>query len=87
MKRALNGLSLTAREELKSENINVSVVYPYITDTNFYKNIMGKPRKSVDVRNDSNLPPPDTSENVASLVLEAINSSTPELFAHDWMEK
>src|SRR5207237_1142404 len=31
LKRALNGLSLTAREELKDDKIAVSVVYPYIT--------------------------------------------------------
>ena len=35
LKRALNGLTLTAREELKKDNIVVSVVYPYITETNF----------------------------------------------------
>ena len=31
LKRALAGISLTAREELKGDNIPVSVVYPYIT--------------------------------------------------------
>ena len=38
IKRALATLSLTAREELKSDNITVSVVYPYITLTNFERN-------------------------------------------------
>ena len=37
-KRALAGISLTAREELKKDNIIVSVVYPFITDTDFEKN-------------------------------------------------
>lgn len=37
-KRALALLSLTAREELKSDKIIVSVVYPYITLTNFERN-------------------------------------------------
>ncbi len=37
-KRALAGISLTAREELKTDNITVSVVYPYITLTEFEKN-------------------------------------------------
>jgi len=40
LKRALNGLTLTAREELKKDNIVVSVVYPYITETNFYRDGM-----------------------------------------------
>ena len=35
LKRALVGISLTARAELKRDNITVSVVYPFITDTNF----------------------------------------------------
>jgi short-subunit dehydrogenase len=38
IKRALAVLSLTAREELKNDNITVSVVYPYITLTNFERN-------------------------------------------------
>ena len=38
LKRALASISLTAREELKKDNIIVSVVYPYITLTNFEKN-------------------------------------------------
>jgi len=33
LKRALVGISLTAREELKTDKINVGVVYPYITAT------------------------------------------------------
>ncbi len=38
LKAALTQLSLTAAEELKDDNIAVSVVYPYITKTNFEKN-------------------------------------------------
>jgi short-subunit dehydrogenase len=34
-KRALNGVSLTAREELARDGIRVSVVYPFMTATNF----------------------------------------------------
>jgi short-subunit dehydrogenase len=39
-KRALVGLSLTARNELASDKITVSVVYPYITKSDFYKNLI-----------------------------------------------
>lgn len=35
LKMALEHLSLTANEELKEDNITVSVVYPYITATDF----------------------------------------------------
>ena len=39
-KRALNGITLTAREELSKDKIAVSVVYPYITLTDFEKNTL-----------------------------------------------
>ena len=38
LKWALSHISLTAREELKDDNITVSVMYPYITATDFEKN-------------------------------------------------
>ena len=41
VKRALNSITLTAREELAKDNIVVSVVYPYITLTDFDKNMFG----------------------------------------------
>ena len=34
-KRALNGLTLTASEELERDGIQVSLVYPFMTDTDF----------------------------------------------------
>ena len=37
-KRALAGISMAARQELKDDAIVVSVVYPYITATDFEKN-------------------------------------------------
>jgi short-subunit dehydrogenase len=86
LKRALNGLSLTASSELKKDNVMVSVVYPFITDTNFYKNVMGHPRTVVERRGE-NIPPPDSAEFVAEKILEAIETGKEEVFAHDWMEK
>ncbi len=87
LKRALNGISFTAREELFRDNIKVSVVYPFITDTNFYKNIIGQPRKALDIRRDKNVTPPDSSEFVAEKILLAITTGDKEIFAHDWMKK
>jgi short-subunit dehydrogenase len=84
LKKALTGLSLTAREELKGENISVSVVYPYATLTDFEKNCL---RNDVPEQ-EGELPfKPDPSEHVAAKILQAIESGDAEVFAHDWMKK
>lgn len=88
LKRALVGISLTAREELKKDKINVCVVYPYITLTDFEKNTI----KS-SAREDKNDPgtetrvrfPPDTPEYIANIILKGIGDNDAEIFAHDWM--
>lgn len=94
-KRALGGISLTAREELKEDNIVVSVVYPYITLTDFEKNaIKGSPAddRGNDGSNDGEPEgggpfPADTAEYVAQKILEGIESGEAEIFVHDWMKK
>lgn len=87
MKRALVGLSLTAREEVKDDNISVSVVYPYITMTNFEENTL----KSESLENghweDRDIPGGDSPEYVAEKIVEAIITGKAEIFAHDWMGK
>jgi len=86
-KRALNGLSLTARAELAKQNITVGVVHPYITTSEFYKNALtpgGSAPGHIPVS--GNMPPPDTSEYVAEKILEAIESGAAEVYAHDWMK-
>ena len=85
MKGALANISLTAREELKNENIKVSVVYPYITLTDFEKNTIKDTNKSE--QESSGFFPPDSAEYVAQKILEAIQSEDAEIFAHDWMKK
>lgn len=87
LKRALVGISLTAREELKKDNINVSVIYPYITLTNFEKNTI---KESVqNQENDGEGPPMpgDSPEYVAEKILEAIETGKAEIYAHDWMKR
>lgn len=86
-KRALGGISLTAQEELKNDNIAVSVVYPYITLTDFEKNTIkdspgddGEPEGSGPFQADS-------AEYVAQKILDGIISGEAEIFAHDWMKK
>ena len=84
LKRALVGISLTAREELKREGINVSVVYPYATETNFERNTI---KHGVPEWEGDGLPiKMDSVEFVAEKILEAIETGKAEIFVHDWMK-
>jgi short-subunit dehydrogenase len=87
IKRALATLTLTAREELKNDNITVSVVYPYITLTNFERNtIRDVPVPESDLEPHGPFPP-DSAEYVAQKIVEGIESGEAEIFAHDWIKK
>jgi short-subunit dehydrogenase len=87
MKRALASISLTAREELKRDGIVVSVVYPYMTLTDFEKNTIKDPSLTQE-EPEGTLPfPPDTAEYMAQKILEGIETGEPEIFPHDWMKK
>jgi len=87
VKRALNALTLTAREELKEDNIVVSVVYPYMTLTDFEeRTIKDGPDTQYEEGGDSALRPPDSAEFMAERVLEAVTTGQPEQFAHEWMK-
>lgn len=89
LKRALVGLSLTAREELKKDGIMVSVVYPFITETDFEKNTIKHHTRQREMNNDDNftLPKADSATYVAEKILEAIHSKKAEIYAHDWMNR
>jgi len=86
-KRALAGISLAAREELKQFGVVVSVVYPYITVTSFGKNTI----RAVPVPDDEMEPtgpyPPDSAEFVARKIVGGIVSGEAEIFSHDWMQE
>lgn len=86
-KKALASISLTAREELKTDNISVSVVYPYITLTDFEKNTIKESAGGERESGGSAPFPADTAEHVAQKILEAIDRGEAEIFAHDWMKK
>lgn len=86
LKRALDGISFTAREELEKDNIKVSVVYPYITNTDFGKNVISGPRTETPRDKDDILPPGDPPELVAEKILEVIESGEAEILVHDWMK-
>ena len=87
-KRALNGLSLTARGELVRDKIAVSIVYPYVTKSDFYKNLVScEPTPKTADEYVAGRAPADTSEYVAELIMDVIKTGEPEIFAHDWMNE
>jgi|SRR5581483_136610 len=85
LKRAVVGISLTAVEELKDDGINVSVVYPYITKTNFEKNTLNG-SGGMDENDRGDLPNFDSADFVAEKILEAIKTGEKEVHVHDWMK-
>jgi short-subunit dehydrogenase len=92
LKRALSHISLTAREELKEDNITVSVMYPYITLTDFEENTIKTPSNEEnggEEEGEYEGPPskPDSAEYVAQKIAEGIESEEAEIFAHDWMKR
>ena len=64
-KSALNTLSLVARQELAGDGIVVSVVYPYITATNFHQNLLKGPNNSRWLGGD---PPELVSERILATI-------------------
>ncbi len=85
VKRALALMSLTANEELKKDNIIVSVAYPYITLTNFERNTIRDipvPESELEPRGPF---PPDSADYAAQKIVEGIESGEAEIFAHEWI--
>jgi short-subunit dehydrogenase len=91
LKRALAHLSMTAREELKSSNITVSVMYPYITTTDFDKNTIKALVDESEPQQEGEYEgapfEPDTAVYVAKKIVEGLENGEAEIFAHDWMKK
>lgn len=79
-KYALNGLSLTARNELAADNIRVVLFLPGQTATDFGKNAV-LPESLRGWRPPSNgaMPQPDSAEEVARKILEAARSEPAEM--------
>jgi short-subunit dehydrogenase len=77
-KAALNHLSLVAREELAGDGIVVSVIYPYVTDTNLERNAIGAAELST-TEVPPGIPPADPPEKVAEAIISLIESGEAEL--------
>jgi short-subunit dehydrogenase len=80
-KYALNAISLTAREELKKDNIIVSVFHPKMTATSFGKNSVNADPVTVAGYADQARArgvEVDTANQVADKILEQIESEEAE---------
>lgn len=84
-KYALNGLSLTARNELAADNIRVVLFHPGLTSTDFGKNALqtdeggaGRPQPGNGL-----FPKPDSAEDVARKILEAAITEPTEMGMED----
>ncbi len=81
----LHQLSLTARAELAGEQIVVSIVHPYITETNFFKNATHRgsataaSAPSAQASGRPEMPPADPPEKVAHEILRAIETGEAEI--------
>jgi len=89
-KRALNGLSLTATEELGADNIQVSLVYPGLTATNFGANKIlpsSKERQHFPNKPATDYSSGDTPDYIAEIILKALLEGDAEYFAHERMRQ
>jgi short-subunit dehydrogenase len=80
-KYALNAISLTAREELKKDNIIVSVFHPKMTATSFGKNsVNARPEAAAVYAEQARTRglEVDTAEQVADKIIEQIGSEASE---------
>jgi len=80
-KAALNMISDTAREELASENIRITTMFPRATATNFGKNSLATPKTNHQgPRPRQGGPEPDSAEAVAQKILEAARNEPHEQY-------
>ena len=78
-KSALHQLSLVARKELESDNINVTIVHPYLTATNFGRDRHAPKTDESTWQSRPGVPPADPPEKVAGVILEALQNGNEEI--------
>ncbi len=79
-KYALNGLSLTARNELAADNIRVVLFHPGRTSTDFGKNaLVEENMRNWRPGGNQSMPEPDSAEAVAHKILEAAITEPAEM--------
>jgi short-subunit dehydrogenase len=77
-KAALRTLTLTARAELASDGITVSVFYPFITSTRFGERVL-RPANAEPLVLGNAMPDPDTPAFTAQKLIEAIDKHQKEI--------
>ncbi|HEY3780449.1 MAG TPA: SDR family NAD(P)-dependent oxidoreductase [Fimbriimonadaceae bacterium] len=82
-KRAFQGFSMAAREELAGDNILVSQVYPAVTATNFGVNRMTAPNVQGPPANYASGQP---ANEVADVVVEAIEGGGAHYYCNEFIE-
>jgi NAD(P)-dependent dehydrogenase (short-subunit alcohol dehydrogenase family) len=78
-KSALHQLSLVARKELEADNINVTIVHPYITATNFGRDRHAPKTEKPNWQSRAGIPPADPPEKVARVILDALQNGDEEI--------
>lgn len=79
-KHALNALTLTARLELAADHIQVVLVYPAMTSTDFHQHLANAESWPPPNRGDR-AAPIDTPEHVAAKILEGVQTEAAEVYA------
>jgi short-subunit dehydrogenase len=87
-KYALNGLTLTARGELAEAGIIVTLMHPGLTATNFGRNaVVDQSMASAPPPSGGSNVTPDTADDVAERILDAITNGPAEQYMSPEMEQ
>ncbi len=76
-KYALNAITLIGRQELAADNISLGLVYPGVTATNFYDNLVGSQQPAARPAGATSV---DSAESVAEKILEAVETQAAEVY-------
>lgn len=80
-KYALNAITLTARQELATDQIQVGLVIPGLTATNFAENSIRLPTPPAAAQERRGPMTIESAEAVAAKILEAVQSGAAEVYA------
>jgi len=79
-KYALNAITLLGRQELAAENISLGLVYPGVTATNFYDNLIGSQQLNPRLAGATSV---ESAESVAEKILEAVETQAAEVYTEN----
>ena len=79
-KYALNTITLIGRQELAADNISLGLVYPGVTATNFYDNLIGSQPPAPRPAGATSV---ESAESVAEKILEAVETQAAEVYTEN----